>query len=442
MNYLSPLHLAESLRHKKDFVWLDSLIPQASSSPQEEGLSLLAAEPDFIIEGGPHDWPLLDKELKKRLKARGWRPEKNHFTSTPTFNFTCCGAAIGFFRYDGSFRFGFYEKVYRHVATAKKSKWLTSLPTLDTHPSVSQKKSHPFDFQDNMTREEFCKIVREAQHEISLGNIYQVCLAHCLQASCHADPWPLYLSLRQHSPAPFAAYLQCGEETILSSSPECFLKMEGRHILTRPIKGTRPRGKTLAKDAEQASLLQASLKENAELVMITDLERNDLGKVCEYGSVITSQLLHLERYPQVFHLVSTIEGELRQEVSHVEALAACFPGGSISGAPKKKAMEIIERLEPVPRGLFTGAIGYFGFNGTSQFNIAIRTLHLHNGVAQFHVGAGITSDSIPEQEWEETLHKASGILTTCGQKKLATKNTKKSKKKIDALFEKATVTLL
>ena len=185
-----------------------------------------------------------------------------------------------------------------------------------------------------MTREDFCDIVKQAQHEIALGNIYQICLAHRLQASCQEDPWPLYLSLRQHSPAPFAAYLQLsptsrirdGEEIILSSSPECFLKIDDKHILTRPIKGTRPRGKTAAEDAEQAALLQASSKENAELVMITDLERNDLGRVCNYGSVITSQLLHLERYPQVFHLVSTIEGQLRQEISHVEAVAACFPG--------------------------------------------------------------------------------------------------------------------
>ena len=392
------------MRHKKDFVWLDSLVPEASypNNPREEGLSIMAVEPDLIIEGAPDDWPLLEKELESRL-------QENDLAST--FNFNSPGAAIGFFRYDGSFRFGFYEKVYRHLTTEKKSEWLTPLPQLEVQQSASRTKIKPLNFKYNMTRDEFYDIVKQAQHEITLGNIYQICLAHSLQAPFQEDPWPLYLSLRQHSPAPFAAYLQCGEEIILSSSPECFLKIDGKHILTRPIKGTRPRGKTAAEDAEQAALLQSSPKENAELVMITDLERNDLGRVCNYGSVITSQLLHLERYPQVFHLVSTIEGQLRQELSHVEAIAACFPGGSISGAPKKKAMEIIERLEPVPRELFTGAIGYFGFDGKSQFNIAIRTLHLRNGVAQFHVGAGITSDSIPQQEWEETLHKASGILT-------------------------------
>ena len=144
--------------------------------------------------------------------------------------------------------------------------------------------------------------------------------------------------------------------------------------------------------------------------MITDLERNDLGSVCEFGSVSASQLLHLERYAQVFHLVSTVEGTLQEGLSQVAALAACFPGGSISGAPKKRALEIIHELEPVPRGLFTGAIGYFGYNGESQFNIAIRTVVIRNGKAEFHVGAGITADSVPEKEWEETLHKAAGIL--------------------------------
>jgi anthranilate/para-aminobenzoate synthase component I len=156
--------------------------------------------------------------------------------------------------------------------------------------------------------------------------------------------------------------------------------------------------------------LKSSPKELAELIMITDLERNDLGSICEYGSVTTSRIAELERYAQVFHLVSTVEGTLREGVSQVAAVAACFPGGSISGAPKKRALEIISELEPTPRGLFTGAIGYFGYNGESQFSIAIRTVVIRDGEASFHVGAGITADSDPEKEWEETLHKAAGIL--------------------------------
>jgi aminodeoxychorismate synthase component I len=253
-------------------------------------------------------------------------------------------------------------------------------------------------------------MVHRTQEYVAAGDIYQVCLAHRFQADFDADPWPLYLALRESSPAPHAAYLRLGDETVLSSSPECFLKMSGKRISTRPIKGTRPRRRDPEEDEHQAFELKTSPKEIAELVMITDLERNDLGRVCEFGSVSATELLHLERYAQVFHLVSTVEGELRKDVSQVAAVAACFPGGSISGAPKKRALEIIRELEPSPRGLFTGAIGYFGYNGESQFNIAIRTMVIRRGRAEFHVGAGITADSVPEKEWEETLHKAAGIL--------------------------------
>jgi aminodeoxychorismate synthase component I len=269
-------------------------------------------------------------------------------------------------------------------------------------------------FKSELERETYLSMVRRAQEYVAAGDIYQVCLAHRFSADFAGDPWPLYIALRDASPSPHAAYLSLGDETILSSSPECFLKMSGRRISTRPIKGTRPRHRDPGEDEQQAFELKTSPKEIAELVMITDLERNDLGSVCVYGSVTATQLLHLERYAQVFHLVSTVEGELRPEISQVGALAACFPGGSISGAPKKRALEIIRELEPSPRGLFTGAIGYFGYNGESQFNIAIRTVVIRDRRATFHVGAGITADSVPEKEWEETLHKAAGILQASG----------------------------
>jgi anthranilate/para-aminobenzoate synthase component I len=197
---------------------------------------------------------------------------------------------------------------------------------------------------------------------------------------------------------------------VLSASPECFLELSGRRILTRPIKGTRPRRADPDADERSAYELITSSKEVAELVMITDLERNDLGRVCEYGTVHVADLLRLERFEQVFHLVSTVEGTLRPEISHVEAVAACFPGGSISGAPKKRALEIIAELEPAPRGIYTGAVGFFGFNGESRFNIAIRTVVMRGDEASFHVGAGIVADSDPQREWQETLDKAAGIL--------------------------------
>jgi anthranilate/para-aminobenzoate synthase component I len=197
---------------------------------------------------------------------------------------------------------------------------------------------------------------------------------------------------------------------VVSSSPEQFLRLSGSHIQTRPIKGTRPRGADPTRDAQLAYELQTSAKELAELVMITDLLRNDFGKVCEFGSVQTPELARLERFAQVQHLVSTVEGRLRKDVTHMAALAACFPGGSITGAPKFRAMEIIDELEPVTRGPYCGCHGYLGFNRESQLSITIRTAICKDGLAHFNVGAGIVADSNPEAEYEETLAKAAGFL--------------------------------
>jgi aminodeoxychorismate synthase component I len=387
----SPAELAAIWRERSGFVWLDS-------SSEDSGLSLLASEPDLILEGGSGEWHRLEEELDRRK-----RPSPD--LGTPD------GAAIGYFRFDGSFRFGFYDQPLLHATEG----WLGDPPACpapgkEVSGDASDRMGTVPDFLPEMERGDYLRMARRAQEYVAAGDIYQVCLAHRFSAPFGGDPWPLYLALREASPAPHSAFLQLGDETVLSSSPECFLKMSGRRISTRPIKGTRPRKRDPEEDEREAFELKTSPKEIAELVMITDLERNDLGSICEYGSVSATQLLHLERYAQVFHLVSTVEGELRQDISQVGAMAACFPGGSISGAPKKRALEIIRELEPVPRGLFTGAIGYFGYNGESQFNIAIRTVVIRDGEASFHVGAGITADSDPDKEWEETLHKAAGIL--------------------------------
>jgi anthranilate/para-aminobenzoate synthase component I len=212
------------------------------------------------------------------------------------------------------------------------------------------------------------------------------------------------------SPAPFAAFLDCEAFQLTSSSPELFLRLDGSRIVTRPIKGTRPRSADADEDARLAYELQTSAKEDAELLMITDLLRNDLGKICEYGSVQVPDLMRLERFAQVQHLVSTVEGRLRADITHLAALAACFPGGSITGAPKFRAMEIIDELEPVARGPFTGALGYLGFNRVSQLSIIIRTAICKGGTAYFPVGAGIVADSNPQAEYDETLAKAAGFL--------------------------------
>lgn len=264
-------------------------------------------------------------------------------------------------------------------------------------------------WSSNFTREEFVARVARVQDYIRAGDIYQANLAQRLAAPCALSGWEFYRRLAAVSPAPFSAYLECGEFQIASSSPELFLRLHGAEIRTRPIKGTRPRSGDAAQDAELARELRASPKELAELVMITDLLRNDLGRVCEYGSVTVPELVRLERYAQVQHLVSTITGRLRPEMTHFAAFAACFPGGSITGAPKIRAMEIIDELETVSRGPYTGALGYLGFNRDSQLSIAIRSAVLRAGTAWFHVGAGIVADSEPAAEYAETLAKSRGF---------------------------------
>jgi len=262
----------------------------------------------------------------------------------------------------------------------------------------------------NSSRADFIEAVERARRYIHAGDIYQVNLSQRLAASCPLSGWQLFQRLAAVSPAPFSAYLDCGEFQIASSSPELFLRLNGPHIRTRPIKGTRPRSADPTRDAQLTRELQTSAKEMAELVMITDLLRNDLGKVCEYGSVQVPELVRLERYAQVQHLVSTVEGRLRSGMTHFAAFASCFPGGSITGAPKIRAMEIIDELEPNTRGPYTGALGYLGFNRESQLSILIRAAIFRERTAYFQVGAGIVADSAPAAEHEETLAKARGFF--------------------------------
>ncbi|HXI52855.1 MAG TPA: aminodeoxychorismate synthase component I [Candidatus Saccharimonadales bacterium] len=265
-----------------------------------------------------------------------------------------------------------------------------------------------------LSREGFVQAVARAQQYIRAGDIYQVNLAHRMAAPSRLGGWEFYERLSSVSAAPFSAFLDAGEFQIASSSPELFLRLSGSHVTTRPIKGTRPRSADPTRDAQLSYDLQTSAKEMAELVMITDLLRNDLGRICEYGTVQVPELVRLERYPQVQHLVSTVEGRLWPHTTHFLALARCFPGGSITGAPKIRAMEIIDELEPVTRGPYTGCLGYLGFNRESQLSILIRTAVCRDQTLYYHAGAGIVADSIPEAEYEETLAKAGGFLSALG----------------------------
>jgi para-aminobenzoate synthetase component 1 len=260
----------------------------------------------------------------------------------------------------------------------------------------------------NMTRDQYLTGVRRALDYIGAGDIYQVNLSQRFSQQFEGSPFALFAKLREISPSFYGGYLNCGDHAVISSSPELFLKRTGRMIETRPIKGTRPRGRNAEEDRQLRQDLLNSAKEAAELTMVVDLERNDLGRICEYGSVEVAAHRYIDELPTLFHTVSTVRGRLK-EVSAVDVLRATFPGGSISGCPKIRAIEVIDELEPTQRHVYTGSIGFFAPNGDFTLNIAIRTLLMSGGRLHYQVGGGIVADSDPEREYQETLDKAAAM---------------------------------
>jgi para-aminobenzoate synthetase component 1 len=296
-------------------------------------------------------------------------------------------------------------EVRRHLA-----QWGNHPAAAPSAPPVRQYRELPAGMASSLAAAGFVAAVRRAQEYIRAGDIYQVNLAQRLSTRLAAGGWPFYQRLARVCPAPYQAFIQTGDFQLASCTPELFLELHGDQVRTRPIKGTRPRAADPVRDGHLAHELQTSEKENAELLMITDLLRNDLGRICAYGTVRVPELARLERYPHVQHLVASITGRLRPDVTHAGAVAACFPGGSITGAPKVRALEIIDELEPVTRGPYTGAWGYLGFNRRSHLNMTIRSAVLAAGSAHYHVGAGIVADSDPEAEYRETIAKAGGFI--------------------------------
>lgn len=268
--------------------------------------------------------------------------------------------------------------------------------------------------KSNFSREGYLAAVRKVREYIIAGDIFQVNLSQRFEADLAIQPYDLCRRLRAINPAPFAAYLGFDDVQVISASPERFLRLDGDLVETRPIKGTRPRGKTPADDQELARELLSSIKDRAENIMIVDLERNDIGRVCQYGTVRVTETAILETYPTVFHLTSTVVGRLRPGNNRIDLLKASYPGGSITGAPKVRAMEIIDELEPTRRSVYTGAIGYLGFNGDMDLNIVIRTILVKKNKAYFQVGGGIVYDSDPESEYTETLDKAKALIQALG----------------------------
>jgi aminodeoxychorismate synthase component I len=281
-----------------------------------------------------------------------------------------------------------------------------------THAAPSSARERSVESAPDVDAGTYAKAVDEAKQEIAAGNVYQACLTHRMERRWSRDPWSLYQRLRRINPAPFASYFELPEVALAGSSPERFLQVgPGGWVESRPIKGTRPRGRTPDADAVLRADLAASAKDRAENLMIVDLVRNDLGRVCETGSVSVPELMAIEDYAAVFQMVSTVRGRLRADLDVVDLVRATFPPGSMTGAPKIAAMRILERLETFRRGVYSGAIGYLDVRGGADLSVAIRTIVLRDGRALVHSGGGIVADSNPTDEYRESQDKVAPLLT-------------------------------
>lgn len=306
------------------------------------------------------------------------------------------------------------QKLYEQAAakTAQVESAMLARPASSADAlAVGEEESEAAPFISEWKRESFEAAVMKVKEHIAAGDCYQVVLSQCFKRKTRATPLGIYRALRATNPSPYMFILRLGAETILGASPEMLVRCRGKDLQYRPIAGTRPRGRNANEDARLGEELRADEKEVAEHVMLVDLGRNDLGRVAEYGSVRVDQLMALERYSHVQHLVTNLSAQLRYDCDRFTALAACFPAGTVTGAPKVRAMEIIQQLEPTARGVYSGAVLYADYAGNLDSCIAIRTLVLNGqGVASVQAGAGIVADSVPACEYEETLNKACALF--------------------------------
>jgi para-aminobenzoate synthetase component I len=333
--------------------------------------------------------------------------------------------------------FGFYDLILAYDNLLNKA-WLvsTGFPELHETKRIEKAKERIVDFKNrlayapskavehaspvqaignvklkgNFTHNKYIKAVQKARQYIIDGDIFEVNISQRFETKISISPYDLYSRLRSINPSPFGAYLNFDEVAVVSASPERFLRVQGDCVEARPIKGTCRRGRNPAEDRVKARELLGSSKDHAENMMIVDLERNDLGRVCRYGTVQVTELAILEKYSTVFHLTSTIVGRLRTGKNRIDLLKAAFPGGSITGAPKIRAMEIIDELEPTRRSVYTGSLGYLGFDGNMDINIVIRSFLVKGNHAYFQVGGAVVYDSDPEGEYQETLDKAKALI--------------------------------
>lgn len=455
IDYKPSIALYESLRELPFSALLDS-----SLASEQARYSIIAADPFLILKNRGNVNFLIENNSEKKIIGNTFDLLKDIFSKyshqDTTEGFLNSGCAIGFFGYDlntqlenlASFEVDdlnisdcimcFYDVIFivdeitqetKIVSTGLPFKGSKVLPKaknrlkyfIDLINAKPEKAviDHAFieskQIKSNFTKRKYIDSIKKAISYIKEGDIYQVNLSQRFSMEIReTDAFSIYKKLRELSPAPFSAYFDSDEFTLLSSSPERFLKVRGKEVETKPIKGTRPRSNNLDEDKRLADELLGSEKDRAENVMIVDVLRNDLGRVCMPGSVKTSSLFDLEKYKTVMHLVSTVKGQLEKNMDIFDLLKASFPGGSITGAPKIRAMEIINELEPTKRGPYTGCFGYIGFDGSVDLNILIRTIIIKKNLAYFQVGGGIVFDSEPEKEYQETLDKGIALFKALG----------------------------
>ncbi len=306
-----------------------------------------------------------------------------------------------------------YRSIYEHAASQVRDliRRVEAVSEEEGRRSGADKQVTPAPVSSPMTREEFTNAVVRTLDHIRAGDIFQAVLSRKFETPYPGDPFSIYREVRELNPSPYLYFLEFGDETIIGSSPEMLVKVDGDDISTVPIAGTRPRGKDPGEDDRLAKEMLADEKERAEHLMLVDLARNDIGRVASFGSVKVSSFMEVEKFSHVQHLTSLVTGKLRENTDRFEALCSCFPAGTVSGAPKLRAMQIISGLEAHPRGLYAGAVGYIGFDDRLEFAIAIRTAIVRDKVASFQTGAGIVADSDPDREYEETRQKAGAMLT-------------------------------
>jgi anthranilate synthase component I len=414
--------------------------------------SFIGADPEMIVNGNDNQIEIKDRNNTRIEQTSLFDFLRAHFGSInaetveelPSFiggaigflNFSAvdwfepslkkelkCGAQAAFMFYHSIVAFDHAKQVVKLIslsfgedefaiepARAKNKQMRDALESLQRYQPERSARSATSPLVSNFEKDKFEKAVDSAKEYIFAGDAYQIVLSQRFSRPTSASDVSIYRALRSTNPSPYMFLLRFAERSIIGASPEMLVRCTGRDLEYRPIAGTRPRGKSRDEDTRLADEMRADKKEVAEHMMLVDLGRNDLGRVAEFGSVTVDELMKVEKYSHVQHLVSALSATLRPEYDRFDALAACFPAGTVSGAPKVRAVEIIRELEPDDRGIYAGAAGYFDYSGNMDTCIAIRTLVLENGVATIQAGAGVVADSIPKLEYQETINKAQALV--------------------------------